>query len=111
MPAFQKRSVVATAIRNGDHSRYGLNFPYFVCVLSTIMPITGSFRASKILATKMIVPAILPAFGTPFNTHSVKNTSANIEYRLYIIERPKVAVVKHAYSDFLTCFSITFSSR
>ena len=32
----------------------GLYFPHFVCVLSTITPIIGSFKASKILAPKIM---------------------------------------------------------
>ena len=34
---------------------HGLNFPHFVLVFSTIPPITGSLKASKILAQTIIM--------------------------------------------------------
>lgn len=51
--------MVITQITAGQASKYGLHLPYFVFVLSTIVPIMGSLMASQTLATaKMTLIAI-----------------------------------------------------
>ena len=50
-----KSKIVQIAIGIGAKSKYGLILPHFDFVLSTIIPITGSLSASKILPIRMIV--------------------------------------------------------
>ena len=52
--AVNKR-IVVIAIGTGEKRRYGLILPHLDFVLSTIIPIIGSFIASKILPIRIIV--------------------------------------------------------
>ena len=51
----ENNAIVVMAIGTGANKRYGLILPHFDFVLSTIIPISGSLIASKILPIRMIV--------------------------------------------------------
>ena len=72
------KSIVLIAIGTGENRRYGLILPHLDFVLSTIIPITGSLSASKILPIKIIVVPCFKVKPAPF----WKKTRVNIDIRV-----------------------------
>lgn len=55
----QNTEMMTAPVRTAPRSCHGLYLPHFVRVFSTMPPIMGSFRASKIRATTMIAPTTI----------------------------------------------------
>src|SRR5699024_1495709 len=72
-PKFVNMIIVIIAFNNVPITNQGLNFPHLVLVLSTIIPITGSFTASHIRAAKNNVPTKLAATPNTSVKYNIKN--------------------------------------
>ena len=75
----QKQTTVETAIGIAIHLRKGRHLPHFVLVLSTILPMMGSLKASYILVKSMRkATAIAPSTDfqrVPFGTAPKRSAS------------------------------------
>ena len=102
----ENNAIVVNAIGTGENKRYGRILPHFDFVLSTIIPITGSLSASKILPIRIIVVPCLSVKPAPF----WKNTRVNIDISVYMPERPNAPTVKQMRSFIVKYFFCSIKS-